>query len=74
MPGNHRSLASPLSIAFGLIGIDFAHPLEQFVRVGFVHLRGARGFTTASARSRGGRLGFLDSIGHNIFSGYYLLH
>ena len=64
MPGNRRSLASPLAIAFGLVGIDFAHPFEQFVGIRFIHLRGARGVTTPASRGRGDRLRFLYSIWH----------
>jgi hypothetical protein len=57
-------LASALAIAFGLVGVDLAHALEQFFGAGFIHLGRAWAFTAASAAARKDWLWFLYAFWH----------
>src|SRR5207253_7834164 len=70
-PENHprwaESLAGALAITFRLVGIHFAHALEQIIDIGFVHLRRAGTFP-AAARARPCRTIFLCLISHKHFN------
>src|SRR5438067_120154 len=43
-----RSLAGPLTIAFGLVGIDLAHAFEKFFDVRLVHFGRTGAFASAA--------------------------
>jgi hypothetical protein len=43
-----RLLAGALAVSFGLVGIHFAHALEQFLNVGLVDFGSAGAFAAAA--------------------------
>ena len=58
------SLAGALPIAFGLVGIDFAHALEQFLSIGLFDLRSAGSITAAAGTGSHWPI-FLSLVRHN---------
>src|SRR5688572_19045171 len=68
-PKNRRSLPGALTIAPGLIGIDFAHFLQEFFGVGLFDLRRARTIaSTASTGSRNNWMRFSGCVRHKVLS------